>query len=340
VRRALRGPGPHDQAPTRIACLRRAAVTALVLALLAGTAAAFVVTEELKLERSPIARPQFDRIFSPVCDCVKETARLVFGLRSADTIDAVIVDADGDPVRTLASGSRRGRGRVVFRWGGRDDAGALVPEGVYRLQVRLADQRRTIVIPNRIRVDTTPPIVVLEGVAPRRLSPDGDGRNDTARVTFSSSERARPLVLVDGAVAARGRIRAAGTKALAWRGTKAGKPLPAGLYALSLEARDRAGNLSDPTAATAVTIRYIEVAGDTLTARRGGLLRFHVLTDAMRFRWALVAANARRPLLRRSAKTTAVAVRLPARVRPGRYVLRVAANGHSDEAPVVVRARR
>jgi hypothetical protein len=237
------------------------------------------------------------------------------------------------------TGSRRGRGRVVFRWGGRDDAGALVPEGAYRLQVRLAEQRRTIVIPNRVRVDTTAPTVALLGVAPRRLSPDGDGRNDIARVTFRLSELARPRLLVDGAVAARGRVRAAGTRALAWPGTKAGKPLPAGLYAVSLQARDRAGNLSEPTPATAVTVRYIEVAGDTLTARRGGVLRFQVLTDAMPFRWALSAADARRPLLRRTAGTATVVARLPLRIRPGRYVLRVAASGHRDEAAVVVRAR-
>jgi hypothetical protein len=319
--------------------LRRAAVTVLVLALLAGTAAAFVATEELKLERSPIARPRFDRLFSPVCNCPKDTARLVFGLRRGDRIDAVIVDAEGDPVRTLASGSRRERGRVVFRWRGRNDAGALVPEGAYRLQVRLAEQRRTIVIPNRIRVDTTAPAVDLLGVSPRRLSPDGDGRNDVARIRFRSSELARPLVLVDGVLAARARMRAAGTKLLVWPGTKARQPLPAGLYALSLRARDRAGNLSEPTAATAVTVRYIQIAGDALTARRRGVLRFRVLTDALQYRWALVAGNGRRRLITRTAVTAAVAARLPARIRPGRYLLRVAANGHSDEAAVAVRAR-
>ena len=238
--------------------MRRAAVTVLVFALLAGTAAAFVVTEELKLERSPIGRPRFDRVFSPVCDCPKETARLVLRLRRSDTIDAVIVDADGDPVRTLASGSRRVPGRLVLRWNGRNDAGAVVPEGAYQLRVHLADERRTIVIPNRVRVDTTPPTVALVSLAPRLLSPDGDGRSDAARAVFRSSERARPLVLVDGALAARGRVRAGGTSAVAWRGTKDGRPLPAGLYGVALQARDRAGNLSEPTPATAVTIRYIE----------------------------------------------------------------------------------
>jgi hypothetical protein len=319
--------------------LRRAAVTGLVVALLAGTTAAFVITEELKLERSPVTRPRFDRIFSPVCNCPREVARLVLRLRREETIDAVIVDDDGDPVRTLASDLRRAPGRLGFRWDGRNDAGAVVPEGPYRLRLHLADERRTIVIPNRVRVDTTPPVVELESLAPSELSPDGDRRSDAARITFSVNEGVQPLVVVDGGVAARGRWRPAGRSAVIWRGTKAGRPLPAGLYAVALQARDRAGNLSEPTTPTAVTIRYIELAGESLRARRGGVLRFRVLTGAEDFRWSLRTRDARRPLLAGTAATATVAIRLAATIRPGRYVLRATASGHSDEAAVVVRAR-
>jgi hypothetical protein len=317
-------------------------VTVLVFALLVATTAAFALTESLKLERSPIAAPRFDRVFSPVCDCPKRTARLVLRLRRADTIDAVIVDGDGEAVRTLASDSRRAPGRLVFRWNGRNDGGAVVPEGWYRLRVHLADERRTIVIPNRVRVDTTPPSVELVSLAPGRISPDGDGRSDAARIVFRSSEWSRPLVVVDGDIARRGWARAAGTSAVAWPGTKAGGPLPAGLYVLALQARDRAGNLSAPTGGAAVTIRYVELSEERLLARRAGVLHFRVLTDALSVRWRLVAGegNSRRAVLKRTVRAGAVAARLPARIRPGRYVLRVAANGHSDEAAVIVRARR
>jgi hypothetical protein len=319
--------------------LRRVAVTGLVVALLAGTTAAFVITEELKLERSPIGRPRFDRVFSPVCDCPQKTARLVLRLRREDTIEAVIVDEDGSPVRMLASESRRVPGRLVFRWNGRDDAGTVVPEGRYRLRVHLADERRTIVIPNRVRVDTTPPAIELVSFAPREFSPDGDGRNDAAQIAFRSSEWARPVVLVDDELAGRGRWRAGGRSELAWPGTKAGKPLSPGLYAVALQARDRAGNVSEPTTPTVVTVRYIELAGERLRVRRGGVLQFRVLTDASAFHWALRAREARRPLVTGAAATATVATRLPARVRRGRYILRVTASGHSDEAVVLVQAR-
>jgi FlgD Ig-like domain len=322
--------------------LRRLAVTVLVLALLAATTAAFALTEALKLEGSPVTRPQFDRIFSPTCACPQEIARLGLRLRRADTIDAVIVDADGAPVRTLVSGSRRVPGRLLFLWNGRSDADAVVPDGEYRLRVHFADERRTIVIPNVIRVDTLAPTVELVRLSPQRLSPDGDGRRDRARVEFRLSEPARPLLLVDGAVAVEGRRHAAGTAELAWPETAYGSRLQAGLYGLALQAQDRAGNVSAPTDTSIVHIRYIELARATLQTRRSGVLRFRVLTDARRFRWTLLGrgGKANRPLLTGTATRAHLMLRLPKRIRPGRYVLRVTAQGHGDQAAVIVRARR
>lgn len=336
---ASSGPGPGRTYNRR--GLRRLAVPLLVLSLLVATTAAFAVTEALKLEPSALSRPRFDRIFSPTCGCPQSTARLAFRLRDADTIDAVIVDAEGDLVRTLASESRETAGRLVFRWNGDDDAGAVVPDGAYRLRVHLDDERRTIVIPNVVRVDTDPPTVELVEISPTVLSPDGDERSDRARIDLRLTERARPLVLVDGAVAAPARPRSRGRSALVWPGTTRRGPLPAGSYVVTLRARDRAGNLSAPTEGTVVRIRYIELAGGTLRARRGRTLRFRVSTDVAGFRWAILRrSGARRALLRGTATSESVTLGLPRRIRTGRYVLRVGARGHSDEAKVVVRARR
>jgi hypothetical protein len=333
------GPGPGRTYNRR--GLRRLAVPVLVFALLAGTTAAFAVTEVLKLEPSPITRPQFDGIFSPTCACPQNTARLRLRLREADTVDAVMVDADGTSVRTLASGAREDSGRVVFRWDGENDAGTMVPDGRYRLRIHLDDERRTIVIPNLVRVDTEPPSAELVRFSPRSLSPDGDGRADQATIEFRLSERARPFVLVDGELAAYGEARAAGRRTLVWRGTAGGRPLPAGFYRVAIQARDRAGNVSAPTAVTAVRIRYIELARDRLSARVRGALRFQVATDAEHFRWELARRGRARPaLLAGTATAGTVTVRLPRRLRAGRYVLRVTANDHGDRAGVVVRRRR
>jgi len=223
----------------------------LLLALLAGTTTAFALTEALKLEQSPVLRPRFKSVFSPTCACPRKTARLVVRLRDADTIDAVIVDEDGNPVRTLASRERHAPGRTVFRWDGRDDRGEIVPDGTYRLRLHFAEADRTILIPDTVRVDTRPPAIELVSLEPRRLEFGAEGATIVVRLT----ERARPLLLADGELVLRGPVGDPGLTRLTWDGTVDGHPLSRGRYALTLEAQDRAGNVSAPT--EAVTVRIV-----------------------------------------------------------------------------------
>ena len=95
------------------------------------------------------------------------------------------------------------RGAVLFTWNGRGDTGAVVPEGRYRPRVRLHGQHRTIVLPNPIRVDTTPPEPSFAGLGPRVFSPDGDRRRDRVVISYRVSAPARVRLLVDGRSAAR-----------------------------------------------------------------------------------------------------------------------------------------
>ena len=131
--------------------MRRVAVFVLVVALLVATAAAFAVTESLKLDRSDVGAPRFPKSFQPP----QEKAKLSFRLRHGDRLDIVIV-SDGQPVRTLARSLERPRGRVRVRWDGRNDAGMVVPEGIYQVRVDLREAERTIVFPAEIRVDRSP----------------------------------------------------------------------------------------------------------------------------------------------------------------------------------------
>lgn len=222
----------------------------LLLVLLAGTTTAFALTEALKLEQSPVSRPRFKSVFSPTCACPQATARLAVRLRDADTIDAVIVDEDGDPVRTLASREPYASGRTVFRWDGRDDRGEIVPDGTYRLRLHFDDADRTILIPDTVRVDTRPPAIELVSVEPRRLEAGGDAATIVVRLT----ERSRPLLLANGELILRGPVGDPGRVQLMWDGTVEGQPLSRGRYALTLEAQDRAGNASTPTEAVIVRI--------------------------------------------------------------------------------------
>jgi hypothetical protein len=320
--------------------LRPLALTVLLLALLVATTAAFALTEALKLERSPITRARFDAVFSPTCACPQAKARLAFRLRRQETLEALIIDTDGNPVRTLAPGGPRAPGRIVLHWDGRDAEGAVVPDGRYRLRVHLAREDRTIVIPHVVRVDTQPPSVELVSLGPRTISPDGDGRADSARIEFRSTERVRPVVVVDGAITYSGRPSGPGPATLFWAGIADDRPVSVGPHVLVLEGRDRAGNRSEPTEAIHVLVRYVQLTDATLRVTRGATLHFHVLADAPRFRWKIVRARREgQPLLSGRAATGRAAIHLPGRIRPGRYVLRVVVNGHGDEAELFVRAR-
>ena len=164
-------PGTRRSSDSLARGLPRVLSTVLVLGLLVGTSAAFAITERLKLVPSPIIAPKVTEAFSPVCDCATDVGRVQFRLRDPDRLTVSIVDADGGTVQTVVRGEEHGAGPVEFRWDGRGAS-----EGEYRAKVHLARARRTIVIPNTMRLDTTAPVVTVEAIRPRVFSPDGDGR--------------------------------------------------------------------------------------------------------------------------------------------------------------------
>ena len=129
----------------------------LAVALLVGTVAAFTYTEAIKLERKPVGKVRVEGRLSPGCDCPRETARIGFELREPERIDVMVANRDGEVVRLLASDLRQPKERIVLTWDGRDDAGAVVPHGTYRVRVRLRDERRTVVFPEGIKVTRPAP---------------------------------------------------------------------------------------------------------------------------------------------------------------------------------------
>jgi FlgD Ig-like domain len=218
-----------------------------MLALLVATTTAFALTEALKLDRTPTPRARFDVLFSPVCMCRADTARLPVRFRRADTIDAVVVADGGQRVRTLARGRRQPSGRFVFLWDGRDDAGRIVRDGSYRLRLSFGKDDRTIELPNEIRVDTTPPTLELLS-----LEVPEPGSTDQLIASARSNERARLLLYLDDEVVARGRFDGPGVIRLVWVRAVEDPRLSSGRHALTLVAKDRAGNGSLPTEAVTV----------------------------------------------------------------------------------------
>jgi hypothetical protein len=296
----------------------------LVLALLGCTAAAFAVTEGLKLEKSPITDTHVDKVVAPDSVTSFRTAAIGFLLRKPDRLTVQIVNGGGEVIRTLVRSKPARRGTQQFTWDGRDDSGRVVPDGTYKPRVHLARERRTIALPNSIRMDATPPLIKLVSVTPRVFSPDGDFRGETVRIQYLTSEKARAILYLnaDRKTTVQAYVRAG---KLDWGG-RAARRLPAGLYRIRLRAIDLAGNLSAPTRALVVRIRYIEVRPHVLRAKSGAPIRVHVFTNAKRYSWHFGSRHklGRGPLL--VFRTGA----------PGRYVLRVAANGHVGRTVVTV----
>ena len=298
----------------------------VVVFLLGGTAAAFAVTQGLKLERSPVLAPEITKTFSPVCECDRATAQIGFRLRKGDSATLQVVDADGDVVRTLFASRRVPSGDLAADWDGRDDAGRLVPAGDYRPRVRLADAHRTIVFPNEMRVDTAKPRIERFSVSRRVISPDGDGRGEGLSVSYRLSERARVWLLVNG----KRRVRKFGqapSGAVQWYGRFRGRPARPGSYALGLVAVDEAGNRSQRVSAGPVRVRYIELGRDRIRVQAGRRFGVRVRTDARRYGWLFARG-------RGSTRQRYLVLRAPE--RPGRYRLFVETSGHGTSVPVVV----
>src|SRR5204863_9161144 len=147
-------PSPSCWSAMSSESLRRARilVAVIVVGLLGGTAAAFALTEQLKLERSPVYRTHVGKLLGPDCHCGLATTPIRFVLRKPETLTVTIVDSNDRVVRTLLSRTSRPKGVQRFHWDGRDDSGRVVPDGTYKPRLHLARDHRTILMPNPIHV--------------------------------------------------------------------------------------------------------------------------------------------------------------------------------------------
>ena len=296
--------------------------TIIVLLLLAATAAAFVVTEQLKLEPDPIARPRITRTFSPVCRCETQSAQIAFRLRQADRLTLTVENEQGEVVRTLLRDASFGPGSHSFGWDGRDERGQVVSEGAYRPTIELDKLGRAIEFPNEMRVDTTPAEIEVTRLTPRVVSPDGDGRADEVTIRYTASEPVHALLLVNGRQEVMTALRRGGAIVWSPKGRKRGP------YRLSVASLDEAGNRSRARQSYDVRIRYVNIAAEVIRARPRAGFSVRVSTDAARYAWRLG---------RRRGSSRVRILRLRAPAQPGRYPLVVEVEGRRDSAVVVVR---
>lgn len=309
--------------------MQRVLTTVTLLGLLVATAAAFAITEHLKLIRSPVFGTLVTKVFSPVCNCASDTAAIRIRLRRTDSVTVTIVDSGHHKIATVASGVHMvPRRPMSFPWNGRTSAGGLAPDGVYYPWVHLEHANHTFEFTNRITLDTTvPKVLSATGAKPVLLA--GPGR--TVAIHYTFSEPANPVVYLGSKQIIRGRATRERDK-VKWGGGSLDGPLPAGTYVLSIAARDAAGN-ETPAASrkhVRVVLRYVEITPSRIVAHAGKRFRLRVRTAARRYTWRLGHQHG-------SGRGRTLHLRAP--TTPGTYRLLVAADGNATTALVRVRAK-
>ena len=306
--------------------MARVLSTAIVLALLAATSAAFAITEGAKLERSPIQRTRVDPLFSPASKAVP-VSHIKFRLRTRERISVWIENDHGVDVRNLLTNrSFKAGSNLDLVWDGVADNGIVQPDGVYKPVVKLARSHRVITLPSPIRIDTKPPVITVHHPLYPLLSPDGDGRRDSFTVHYTVNERAHGILRVRGRQVefTRGQ-KESGT--LVWNGKLNGRPARPGRYLLTVAAQDEAGNVSKGFPFAIAQIRYLSLARTRVIVRPGGRFALRVSTDYPTVGWRLHGAHG---------EQHCGTLHFRAPKKPGVYRLYITAGPHSAKCAVVV----
>jgi hypothetical protein len=203
----------------------------------------------------------------------------------------------------------------------------VLPEGEYKPRIHVRGEHQTITLPNPIRIDVTAPVIQDVSVAPRVVSPDGDGRRDKVTVRYRLNERGRGMLFVNGKRRALTRFPRT-EETIVWTAKARGRPARPGLYGLQLVAFDPAGNRSTRTPAIPVAVRYVALGRSRIPVAAGAPFAVRVSSDAERVRWTLGG---------RSGFARPGTLRLRAPLQKGRFTLTVSANGHTARAAVFVR---
>jgi hypothetical protein len=294
--------------------------TAFLVALLAATAGAFALTEGAKLEVTPIYKTDVAHVFSPGITL----GYIDFRLRKAYHL-TVWMTRDGKRYPVVRGHTYRA-GEVKLNFTGVSSAGFTLPQGIYVPVVHFARSHRTITIPSKMRLDTTPPVIHFPHRQHAVISPDGDGHKDFYRVHYTVNEPAQGILLVDGKQFEITKSRKLSGE-LVWYGKLHGVPAKPGVYTLSISAKDLAGNVTKQFPFAIVQIRYITLGRSRILVRPGARFAVRMSHDSPTVSWLLNGRHG-------TAKGVTLHLRAPK--TPGVYRLYVTAAKHSAKAFVVV----
>jgi spore germination protein YaaH/flagellar hook assembly protein FlgD len=191
-------------------------------------------------------------LISPNGDGIRESASFALAATGGAVGWAVRVAlGSAAPVRTIAGTGSSFRAT----WNGRNNAGAVVADGVYTVTLAACDVAGNCATRSYpVRVDRTPAKAALSAV-PGLFSPNGDGSADTTSLRWSLSEAAGGTASVwNGAtLVRRWPVGSALSGSVTWDGrNSAGRAVGDGRYTFKLDVRDAAGNRT--VAGTAVVV--------------------------------------------------------------------------------------
>ncbi len=191
-----------------------------------------------------------ETLISPNGDGAFDTTVLGAKLSATADWELTVRDAAGE---TVASWSGQGASAKVT-WDGSGTSGGTVPDGDYTAQLDASSVLgEAFPATMAIAVDTVGPHLSTAAASPASFSPNGDGRDETTRLTYTPAEACSIRIGIkdaDGVVRRwlhGWRAKGTGRSAVTWDGTfiSGGKATQAadGAYNFTIEHRDAAWNI-------------------------------------------------------------------------------------------------
>ncbi|HEU0024300.1 MAG TPA: N,N-dimethylformamidase beta subunit family domain-containing protein [Thermoleophilaceae bacterium] len=333
--------------------MTRPLVRVVFALLVVATIAAFVATQQLKGEDPLVLRFSAKPLrFSPNGDGWRDGTRIGFDLSEPARVSFSVMDTEGHEVRRLVDDRElEGDTKHRFPWNGRDDEGARVPDGVYRMRVVRRDEGRVIDSAKEVVVDRVAPEVELTSARPGVIAPGEPGQSPEVRIRYRGPRNEAPVYRIfrtdEGEPRLVLRFRGGADGSATWDGRlREGRTAPVGDYAFTVQVRDRAGNPTEAPAAiptpdlarpgTGVSVRRFTLEGPLAVVPAGAAARLEVGPFDRSFDFVLSRLGDPSPLVRGERIGGAFRVRVPRRTRTGLYVVRVRAGSRRAVWPLAV----